>query len=61
MYFGHMLYGYLPVVQKLGMVTSLGWILSVYYVALGQPMMMTAAADAAPTIGAAAVISPPEP
>lgn len=61
MYFGHLLYGYLPVVQKLGMVTSLGWILSVYYVSLAQPMMVTTAADAAPTLVAAAVTSPPEP
>lgn len=60
MYYGHLLYGYLPVVQKLGMATSLGWILSVYYVALAQRSMVTSAA-AAPTIEAAAVTSPPEP
>ena len=60
MYFGHLLYGYLPVVQKLGMAMSVGWILSVYYLALAQPMMATTAADTAATVGATRLTLPPE-
>ncbi len=59
MYFGHLFYGLLPIVQKLGIVVSLGWILSVYYAALAHPMMMRGAPDTA-AIGAAGLTPPPE-
>ena len=59
MYFGHLLYGLLPVAQKLGMVMSVGWILSLYYAALAHPMMLRSAPDTA-ALGAARLTSPPE-
>jgi hypothetical protein len=36
MYYRHVGYALLPVVQKLGLVTSVGWVIAVYYAQLGS-------------------------
>jgi hypothetical protein len=36
MYYGHLLYAFLPVVQKVGIASSVGWLLAVYYWQVGE-------------------------
>jgi hypothetical protein len=50
MYYGHVLYGYLPFMQKVSLVACVGWLLGAYYTQIGHREHET---------GARAVVTPP--
>ena len=54
MYYGHVWFGILPIVQKVGMVASSAWVLAVYFARLGRspaPSLAIAAGSVGPISG----------